>query len=194
MYTKVVLGESLKSTVTTRLVNIPIWVSAHAMPADGSSITLEKFEAAGAELWMSITELRVSNLKDQPHGHDRRRMMFADGHDYEWLALGRIPESRITRVMPWDGEELHEYPGSQTIFSKSSAEPWIYDKSIQTWRLDPTLFAQAKFPGLYHAIQKPSKRQRIGSPDQVRAKNTAHVSKQDVLSLSTITTAAYCYI
>ncbi|KAH6614347.1 hypothetical protein C7974DRAFT_444368, partial [Boeremia exigua] len=139
VFTKVTPGESLKSTVTTLPADLPVWVSARLKPADGSSITIDEFEAADAELWLSITELRMSNLKDQPHGHDRRRMLFADGHDYEWLALGRIPESRIKRIMPWDGQILHKTPGVETIYSKFSAEPWIYDRDIESWRLDPEL-------------------------------------------------------
>ncbi|KAJ4993155.1 hypothetical protein SVAN01_01507 [Stagonosporopsis vannaccii] len=194
IYTKVELGEKLISKVTSRHVNIPIWVSAHSIPEDGSSITEDDFVAANAELWMSITELRASNLKDQPHGHGRRRMMFAEGHDYEWLALGRIPEWRITRVMPWDGEKLHEYPGTQIVYSKSSPEPWIYDSNLQRWRLDPNLFAQAKYPDLYPVPDKSRKRHRIGGSDEIRYKNAAHDSEKYALSISSITTAAYCFI
>lgn len=114
------------------------------MPRDGSSIGLEQFKKAGAEIWLSITELRRSNLKDLPQSHDRRHMIMAKGHDYEWLALGTIPESRIVKVMPWDGEELHYLHGPNVVWSKSSPEPWIYDWDMESWRLDPDLFALAK--------------------------------------------------
>lgn len=188
------LGESLKSTVTSRSVDIPIWVSARMKPADGSSITLDEFEAAGAELWMSISELRTSNLSEQPHGHDRRRMLFADGHDYEWLSLGSISERRIKRIMPWDGEKLHENPGPRTIFSKHSPEPWIYDRDLQSWRLDAELFAQAKYPHVNNVTSKQRKRQRPSDFDEALSQDTTLGPSQQVLSISAITTAAYCYV
>jgi hypothetical protein len=144
VYTKVELGETVKTKVTTHPVDIPIWISSHARPKDGSSIGSEQFKKAGAEIWLSITELRQSNLKDLPQGHDRRHMIMAKGHHYEWLALGIIPESRIVKVMPWDGAKLHEHRGPDIVWSRSSAEPWIYDWDMESWRLDPELFALAK--------------------------------------------------
>jgi hypothetical protein len=164
-----VLGESQKNTKTLDPVDIPIWISRRAMPKNGASINAKQFKESGAEIWLSITELRRSNLKDQLQGHDRRRMIMANGHDYEWLALGRIPESRIVKVMPWDGETLHICKSIDTVYSKSSAEPWIYDWDLESWRLDPTLFADTKqkalqpFKPMRHNNNK--KRKRVGNAD-----------------------------
>ena len=160
VYTKVLLGEAVKWKEWDRHVDIPVWISSRAKPEDGSPITLEQLVQSGAEVWVSITELRASNLKSGAQVHGPRRMIMAKGHDYEWLSLGSIPESRILKVYPFDGKILHMTEGPNTVWSRESPEPWIYDFKIQSWRLDPTLFNQAKYPELCSATSASNKRKR----------------------------------
>ncbi|KAF2877707.1 hypothetical protein BDV95DRAFT_614810 [Massariosphaeria phaeospora] len=71
----------------TRNVEIPIWVRATAVPQDRSSISEQQLSDSGADIWLSITELRISDLQ----------LSSKKGHDYEWLAFGRIPKSCIVK-------------------------------------------------------------------------------------------------
>lgn len=109
------------------------------MPKDGSAITRQQLKASGADLWVSITELRISDLRDLPRGSSVYEGIMKKGHDYEWLCLGSIKKSLITRVMPWDGEVLHATEGTDIVWSKYSPEHYIYDWGIKQWRLDPEL-------------------------------------------------------
>lgn len=188
------MGESVVWKKWHHNVDIPIWISSHAIPKDGSPITMKQLEQSNAEVWVSITELRASNLRGGAQIHGPRRMIMAKGHDYEWLSLGSIPESRIIKIMPFDGKTLHVGRGPSTVWSRESPEPWIYDWDLQSWRLDPTLFNQAKYPGLYPATTKPNKRQRTDDDSTVRCEDSVHDVKQQTLGLSTIATIFHCYI
>ncbi|KAJ8109762.1 hypothetical protein OPT61_g7220 [Boeremia exigua] len=129
-------AKTLHYSVTTRHIDMPVWVHRSARPADGSSVTLEQFKRSGAELFVSIKELRMSNVVRGPNNHSRRRTITADGHNYEWLALGRIPESRIEKVIPFDGTTFHDVKPSGTVRSEDATDDWIYDFDMETWRLE----------------------------------------------------------
>jgi len=75
---------------------------------------------------MSITELRQSNL----------RIPYTEGHDYEWLALGRIAKTSILRVMPFDGNVLHQKNSGRIVYSLESMEPWVFDWRAEMWVRD----------------------------------------------------------
>jgi hypothetical protein len=123
-------------SITKRRVAIPVWVSRSVRPEDGSSITAEQLMDSQPDLLVSIEELRNSNLVEGPNSHSRRRTIQADGHSYEWLALGRIREDRIMKVIPFDGKEFHMVPPLHTVRSKAATDDWIFDFEHETWRLE----------------------------------------------------------
>ncbi|KAF2676520.1 hypothetical protein K458DRAFT_396827 [Lentithecium fluviatile CBS 122367] len=49
--------------VEERDVEIPCWVHKKAVPEDETPISVEQLAASGADVWLSITELRLCNLK-----------------------------------------------------------------------------------------------------------------------------------
>jgi hypothetical protein len=130
------IGWDMHYNVTTRDVQIPIWVHKSVRPADGSSITPDQLMASNADLFVSIRELRQSNLVDGPQTHSRRRTITADGHNYEWLALGRIRESRITKVIPFDGKTFHMAKPTSVVRSEAATEDWVFDFDLETWLLE----------------------------------------------------------
>ncbi|KAF2241521.1 hypothetical protein BU26DRAFT_390664, partial [Trematosphaeria pertusa] len=119
------LGKTESVTVTTRDVQIPAWVHESAIPDDAAAISVEQLATSGAVMWLSITELRLSNLK----------VPATKGHDYEWLACGAIPKSNIIRIMPFDGTTLHQEQGPKVVRSLRSREPWVFDWQQQMWIL-----------------------------------------------------------
>ncbi|KAF1949417.1 hypothetical protein CC80DRAFT_540257 [Byssothecium circinans] len=120
--------------ITSREVIIPAWISSNVLPAGRTRpLSLHRLIKNGAELFLSITELRRCNLNVPAH----------KGHDYEWLACGVIPESRVRRVMPFDGVNLHEHPGPRPVVSLWSQLPWVFNWELQMWRLDPKLWDRA---------------------------------------------------
>lgn len=153
-----------KFTLPTRDVNIPIWIRETAVPKDGSSITPEQLTKSGADMWVSITEIRRSDLKKGSSQYDRIDSICAKGHDYEWLACGVIEKSLVTKVMPWDGKVLHENRKPTIIRSLSSTEPWVFNWDQQTWLLDPTLTALAR----YRDEEVKQMRKRILDTDEAR--------------------------
>ncbi|KAH6629438.1 hypothetical protein C7974DRAFT_186315 [Boeremia exigua] len=132
-------GKRLLYSVTTRQVDIPIWVHSSVRPTTTSSISSEQLIASHADLFVCIKELRKSNLVQGPKTHSRRRTIAADGHNYEWLALGRILESRVTKVFPFDGKVFHMVKPSHTVRSTAAKENWIFDFDLETWRLESEL-------------------------------------------------------
>ncbi|KAF2113887.1 hypothetical protein BDV96DRAFT_460289, partial [Lophiotrema nucula] len=121
-------GKLKSKTEKSRDIQIPIWVRENARPSDHSPITKKQLIASGADIWLSITELRHSDL----------RIGYGKGHDYEWLAGGSIPSTRILRVMPYDGRTLHERPGSPGsgfVKSLDSPLPWTFDWEAKMWQL-----------------------------------------------------------
>jgi hypothetical protein len=92
--------------------------------------------ASNDDLFVSIKELNNSNLVAGPDSHSRRRTIRANGHAYEWLALGRIREERIMKVIPFDGTAFHMVKPSYTVRSEDATEDWIFDFELETWRLE----------------------------------------------------------
>ncbi|KAJ4357032.1 hypothetical protein N0V95_002838 [Ascochyta clinopodiicola] len=171
------MGKSFASNTSCHHVDIPVWVSKDVVPDDGSSITVQQFNDSGAELWLSIAELRRSNLKDGILGHKASAYIMAKGHTYEWLALGFIPESRIVDVMPWDGDRLHHVRGKQIVRSKYSMDNWIFDWDKETWRMDSRLYAFSK----YQESKLPKAKindivQAVRAIENTRAKRTQNAS------------------
>ncbi|KAF3006065.1 hypothetical protein E8E13_010969 [Curvularia kusanoi] len=129
-------GKDEVSSITTRKVAIPVWVSRSACPVDGSSIKAEQLMASHADLFVSIEELRHSNLVEGPDSHCKRRTIHAHGHNYEWLALGRIREDRIVKVIPYDGRAFHMTKPSYTVRSEDATDNWVFDFGVELWRLE----------------------------------------------------------
>lgn len=105
---------------------IPVWIRSNAKPADGSSIIVEELAASGADMWLSVMELRHSDLKSS----------FSKGHNYEWLCCGPILKSRVEKVMPFDGYTLHRERGSQPVISRDSSHTWIFNWDTWMWDLE----------------------------------------------------------
>jgi hypothetical protein len=97
-------------------------------------MTLEQLIESGFEIWVSITELRVCDLK----------IPATKGHDYEWLALGKILKSSIEKVMPYDGNIVHVTKPNRIVYSLGSPEPWFYDWEKWMWRYDADKAAIAR--------------------------------------------------
>jgi hypothetical protein len=85
---------------------------------------------------VSIQELRNSNVVEGPNSHSKRRTIQADGHNYEWLALGRIREDRIMKVIPFDGKDFHMVQPRHTVRSEAATDDWIFDFEHEIWRLE----------------------------------------------------------
>jgi hypothetical protein len=155
--------------ITTREVRIPAWVHKSATPANETmAISLQDFEDSKSELWMSITELRMSNLK----------IPATKGHHYEWLSAGQIPKFRIIRVMPFDGIGLHkEEKEGHIVRSLYSTQPWIYAWKLLRWILDLELWKKAveleKKTGTDQVMtMRPTKRRRRGGLELLRTIRT----------------------
>lgn len=142
-------------------VDIPIWVRDPRKLEDRKDLTLKEFERLGADIWISIKELRKSNLDNGPKSRlaYQRNCICAKGHDYEWLTSTSIPISRIVRVMPFDGKVLYEHPTTTIIRSRKSTEPWVWNWAQLRWVLDAGLTAIAEWRDLEaHQARKRSAR------------------------------------
>jgi hypothetical protein len=128
-------------------VDIPVWICDPRKPKDRVDLSYEEFAKLNAEMWISIKELRQSNLKDGPKS---RKKVHADyicaaGHSYEWLACGTIPKARVVSVMPFDGQTLFTERTTRIIRSLDSTEPWVWNWDQQRWVLDAALFRLAEW-------------------------------------------------
>ncbi|KNG46814.1 hypothetical protein DDE82_004327 [Stemphylium lycopersici] len=124
----------LRSYKKTKTVNVPVWIRDTVVPADRSNITQEELATSGADMWMSIRELRKSNVE----------VTASRGHSYEWLACGSVPKACVLRVMPFDGKALHPFEGLNPIWSLKSTEPWFWDWKLQMWLLDHDIQSDAR--------------------------------------------------
>jgi hypothetical protein len=115
----------VSETVTTEDLQIPIWIRDSGVPENCSKMTVEQLENTTADIWMSITELRRSNLQ----------VSSSKGHDYEWLACGRIPTTRVTKVMPFDGKVLYSEKPNHIVTSRDTKEKWYFDWEEKMWKL-----------------------------------------------------------
>lgn len=178
-------GKKPHYSSTIRQVAIPVWVHKSVRPEDGSAITAEQLMASNADLMVSIEELRKSNLVLGPKTHSRRRTITAVGHNYEWLALGRILESRIIKVIPFDGTNFYHTKPSCTVRSEDATDDWVFDFNLETWRLESEM---KKAEAL--------KRKGIDSDDadakakkkQKKSASLIHKNTDDHLDFSIITT------
>jgi hypothetical protein len=123
------------SSVDTRPVSVPVWVRSTARPADGSTITIQQFLDSHADMYVSVAELRLSDLVVR--GSAKR--------DHEWLSCGPVPMSSITRVMPYDGRIVHKEKGNSIVQSRQSIDTYISDWSESKWKHNPDTSDISKF-------------------------------------------------
>lgn len=152
--------EVEESYVEVHDVAIPVWIRNCAVPADQSAITPGQFESSGADLWVSVTELRRSDLTKVAQNTGLYDAILKQGHHYEWLCLGAIAKRHITCVMPWDGKALHSKASNKIVWSKSSPEKYVFDWMICQWRLDPTLYALGVFRDRKAQLEKAAAREK----------------------------------
>jgi hypothetical protein len=138
IYTKQKYSQAVKKVKTIwRDVDVPVWIHKKARQQFGLTITPEQLKESGADMWVSITEIRKCNLKEEgPFGSIKRDSICAKGHDYEWLSCGPISQSRIINTWPWDGklQRLHTTDQGAPIRSlENSGQPWIWDKVKKMW-------------------------------------------------------------
>ncbi|XP_014556458.1 hypothetical protein COCVIDRAFT_99771, partial [Bipolaris victoriae FI3] len=164
-----VLGESVKIKSYSRQVDIPIWIHKKAMEQHGRTITPEQLKKSGADMWLSITELRMSNLKVAgPTFNKTRDVICAKGHDYEWLCCGGIPKSIIEGVYPWDGKVLHMTdPGHPIRSFENSGQPWVWSWKKEIWL--PELFSASANAAQSEGSN--TKRQRTDEEAVIQDKN-----------------------
>ncbi|CAN9374924.1 unnamed protein product [Alternaria alternata] len=127
--------ELEKSKMIWRDVDIPFWIHRKAREQYGDTITPDQLEESGADMCISITEIRLCNLKEEgPFGSVRRDSICAKGHDYEWLFCGPIYDSRTVDVWPWDGSRLYMNGSRRPIRSfENSGQPWVWEKTKKMW-------------------------------------------------------------
>jgi hypothetical protein len=113
--------------VDTRSVKIPVWVRSTARPADHSSISIQQLVDSHADIYVSIAELRVSDLE----------VRGCASRDHEWLSCGPVPMSAVTRVMPYDGRIVHQVKGNHIVQSRQSIETYLFDWSQRMWKHNP---------------------------------------------------------
>jgi len=146
-------------------VDIPVWIRDPRKPEDRSDLTVEQFEELGADMWISITELRGSNLSNGPKSRVKasRDYICAKGHDYEWLSCGPILKSHKMSVMPYDGKVLHTQRTTKIVRSLNSTDPWVWDWDEERWVLDAALTDIAEWRDLEaHNAREALKRKTEG--------------------------------
>ena len=168
--TRELLKVSVDSATKIRDITIPVWIRSSARPTDWSAITEQQLIRSGADMWMSITEIRRSDLKKHTLQIRKWDTVAAKGHDYEWLACGFIPESCIMRIMPWDGKKLHTNPDTRIVRSIGSPDPWIFDQNTRMWRLDARLYRTACFLFVYGGNKRKALAKEVGDDDKPPAK------------------------
>jgi hypothetical protein len=80
-------------------------------------------------MWISVEELRECDIK----------VRASDLHNNEWLCCGPVPNSCINRVMPFDGETLHQAKFSKLVESLESTEKYIFNWNKKMWLHDPDM-------------------------------------------------------
>lgn len=150
------LGQELINYKTVEQdVHIPIWVRPR-VAADGHlAISLQDLIDSDAEIWMSITELRLCDMK----------VPASKGHHYEWLALGRISKASIVDVMPYDGEVLHMSNPGRVVDSLKSQEPFVFKYETWMWCRDTEEAKLARSQRENRKAQRLRKAQGIDSDD-----------------------------
>lgn len=117
--------------IREKIGKIPCVIDKSIIPEDRTPMTLKQLKHQlqfnDGVMWLSLAELRRV-------GSDFR-IVSADKHDSEWLCCGAIPKSRIESVMPYDGDILHRVKPEGLVWSKYSAEKWVFNYDITRWRL-----------------------------------------------------------
>lgn len=156
-------------------VAIPVWVRDSAVPEDRSPITRSELEASGADLWVSITELRNSDFSKLSADTGLFEEILKKGHNYEWLCLGSIKKAHVTCVMPWDGKVLHSRQTTRIVWSRSSPQKYVFDWKQRQWRLDPKKYALAVFRDRKSELEASHRqRRRVFSKLKKRATKSTH--------------------
>jgi hypothetical protein len=120
----------LKEAVETRSVRIPVWIRKTARPDPlTKSITIQEFYNSGADMYVSVPELRVSDIV----------VRASPNRDNEWLSCGPVPMSAIGRVMPFDGRTVHREKSRDIIQSRQSIETYVFDWQKRMWRHNPDM-------------------------------------------------------
>ncbi|KAH7113746.1 hypothetical protein B0J11DRAFT_584954 [Dendryphion nanum] len=127
----------------TRDVNIPIWVRKTIVPTDQSAITEAQWLESGTDMWLSINELRLSDIQDVMCKYGSRDAIASRNHRCEWLCCGTIPKSLVNSVMPYDGKDLHATPSDIIIRSRASTQPWVFNWENSMWELNHPQYTQA---------------------------------------------------
>lgn len=120
--------EDLDSTVTGELVALPIWIRRAGKGGKFPNDTLLNLRKSGSDIWLSVTELRRTNLDF--------RLACTRSHDFEWLACGHIPEASILHIMSFDGHDLHQQPPKTIVSSLKSPYDCVFSSATQMWNLD----------------------------------------------------------
>jgi hypothetical protein len=160
-------ADSVESSDYFFDVDIPVWIRDPRRPADRADLTVEELTELGTDMWISITEIRNSNLKNGPKSRVKysRDCICSKGHSYEWLACGVIPKSCIVRVMPYDGKVLYRSRTTRIIRSLDSTEPWVWSWEKKMWVLDSALTAIAEWRDM-EAHEAREARKRITEEDE----------------------------
>ncbi|KAF2127550.1 hypothetical protein P153DRAFT_295249, partial [Dothidotthia symphoricarpi CBS 119687] len=175
------INETSEPIKTTCDVNIPVWIRDTAIPIDDSNITLEQLENSGADMWLSITEIRKSDLQGCKSQYGERGPICMKGHDYEWLACGFILKSHIANIMPYDGKQLHKQMTLKVIRSLRSTDRWIFNWHRRMWLLNPNMANMA-----HYRIEFTSEKRRRDDDDN---DEKGDVRQRPRLSYSPITTS-----
>ncbi|USP75522.1 hypothetical protein yc1106_02796 [Curvularia clavata] len=184
VFTKISGGESQKLKQYTQRVDIPVWIHEKAKIEYGSIITPKQLEKSGADMWMAIKELRFSNLKGAgPRASRTADVICADGHTFEWLCCGAIPESRITGVWPYVKDRLYSTdPGVPIQSCENSGQPWHFNWKNKRW--EPGVLLA---PPPTTATTEPSpKRRRVDDGGSREAAPCERCDNRPVLSMSMI--------
>lgn len=105
---------------------IPAWVPASAVPSDGSPFPIDKYISDGGEMWLSLVELKSSNLGFECNPK----------HDNEWFSCGPIKKSQIFDVLPFDGYATHVDDGTRPgkkVISKRSTIRYKWNWAERKW-------------------------------------------------------------
>jgi hypothetical protein len=114
-----------KTNITSLDAEIPAWIPRSATPKDKSPISVDKYAGDGGELWLSIAELKTSNLAIE-----------LEGHNDEWMSCGPIKETSVQEVMPYDGDTVHSEASmspDKEIVSLMSTTRFVWNQVAKMW-------------------------------------------------------------
>lgn len=118
--------EITNTKIQDLAAEIQAWIPAASVPKDGLPFSVDKYISDGAEMWMSIVELKKSNIGFECNIK----------HDNEWFSCGPIKMSQILDVLPFDGYAAHRHDGTrpgQKIISKRSTIRYKWNWDERKW-------------------------------------------------------------